>query len=90
MHAAADKIPRTLYSKIKSLVMFGDGYYRLGDTLSRFPAGLNDKVRQVCADGDPVSICRTVMIRIAAFTHQLRADRIYRPAIEMENAHIII
>jgi cutinase len=54
MHAAAKDIPVRLYSRIKSLVMFGDGYHRLGDTLSRFPLGLNSKVMQVCADGDPV------------------------------------
>jgi cutinase len=54
MHAAAKDIPVRLYSRIKSLVMFGDGYHRLGDTLSRFPVGLNGKVMQVCADGDPV------------------------------------
>jgi cutinase len=53
MHAAAEDIPLSLYPKIKSLVMFGDGYLRLGDIASRFPLGLNSKVRQVCADGDP-------------------------------------
>ncbi|KEY69378.1 hypothetical protein S7711_08133 [Stachybotrys chartarum IBT 7711] len=53
MHAAARSIPRSLYPRIKSLVMFGDGYLRLGDTLSRFPAGLDEKVKQVCAEGDP-------------------------------------
>lgn len=56
MHAAAQDIPLTLYPKIKSLVMFGDGYLRLGGTLSRFPTGLNQKVKQVCAPGDPVSV----------------------------------
>jgi hypothetical protein len=55
MHAAAKDIPISLYSRIKSLVMFGDGYHRLGDVLSRFPLGLNHKVMQICADGDPVS-----------------------------------
>ncbi|EAQ87090.1 predicted protein [Chaetomium globosum CBS 148.51] len=54
MHAAAKDIPIRLYSRIKSLVMFGDGYHRLGDTVSRFPLGLNSKVMQVCASGDPV------------------------------------
>ncbi|KAI1858219.1 hypothetical protein JX265_010887 [Neoarthrinium moseri] len=57
MHAAADEIPKALYPRIKSLVMFGDGYKRLGSTLSRFPSGLNEKARQVCATGDPV--CNT-------------------------------
>lgn len=56
MHAAARNIPRSLYPRIKSLVMFGDGYFRLGGTLSRFPFGLDEKVMQVCAEGDPVSI----------------------------------
>ncbi|WYZ42517.1 hypothetical protein EsH8_VI_000216 [Colletotrichum jinshuiense] len=54
MHAAADNIPTALYGRIKSLVMFGDGYLRLGANASKFPAGLNEKVRQVCAPGDPV------------------------------------
>ncbi|KAK4096019.1 carbohydrate esterase family 5 protein [Parathielavia hyrcaniae] len=53
MHAAAGDIPRYLYPRIKSLVMFGDGYNRLG-FLGRFPTGLNDKARQVCAPGDPI------------------------------------
>lgn len=55
MHAAAEDIPRSLYPRIKSLVMFGDGYNRLGGTLGRFPIGLNEKAKQVCAPGDPVS-----------------------------------
>ncbi|KAK1638878.1 cutinase-domain-containing protein [Colletotrichum phormii] len=54
MHAAAADIPAELYSRIKSLVMFGDGYLKLGASLSKFPAGLDEKVRQVCAAGDPV------------------------------------
>ncbi|KXH50013.1 hypothetical protein CSIM01_07271 [Colletotrichum simmondsii] len=54
MHAAAADIPAELYGRIKSLVMFGDGYLKLGASLSKFPAGLNEKVRQVCAAGDPV------------------------------------
>ncbi|KAL2753067.1 carbohydrate esterase family 5 protein [Sodiomyces alcalophilus JCM 7366] len=53
MRAAADDIPRELYGRIKSLVMFGDGALRLGSLLSRFPVGLNNKVMQICADGDP-------------------------------------
>ncbi|PKS04923.1 hypothetical protein jhhlp_008289 [Lomentospora prolificans] len=52
MHAAADDIPVSLYPRIKSLVMFGDGYNRLG-ALGRFPIGLNTKAKQVCASGDP-------------------------------------
>ena len=55
MHAAAEDIPWQLYGRIKSIVMFGDPYHRLGATLSRFPIGLNEKVLQVCAEGDPVS-----------------------------------
>lgn len=54
MHAAAEDIPAALYPKIKSLVMFGDGVLRLGAERARFPAGLDEKTRQVCADGDPV------------------------------------
>ncbi|KAJ0298224.1 hypothetical protein COL516b_010147 [Colletotrichum fioriniae] len=54
MHAAAADIPAKLYGRIKSLVMFGDGYLKLGASQSKFPAGLNEKVRQVCAAGDPV------------------------------------
>lgn len=54
MHAAAKDIPIRLYSRIKSIVMFGDPYHRLGDIFSRFPVGLNNKVMQICADGDPV------------------------------------
>lgn len=54
MHAAADDLSRLLYSRVKALVMFGDSYHRLGDVLGRFPIGLNDKVMQVCAPGDPV------------------------------------
>ncbi|KAK0390631.1 hypothetical protein NLU13_0135 [Sarocladium strictum] len=53
MHAAAEDIPAALYPKIKSLVMFGDGVLRLGAERARFPAGLDEKTRQVCADGDP-------------------------------------
>lgn len=33
--------------------MFGDGYNRLGG--GSWPSGLRNKVRQVCAPGDPVS-----------------------------------
>jgi cutinase len=54
MHSAAKDIPLYLYPRIKSLVMFGDGYHRLGPVLSRFPTGLNEKVMQICAPGDPV------------------------------------
>lgn len=54
MHAAADDLPEELYSKIASLVMFGDPMSRLG-SLGSFPDGLQDKVLQNCADGDPVS-----------------------------------
>lgn len=54
MHAAADDIPRSLYPRIKSLVMFGDGDLRLGAERARFPPGLQEKAREVCAPGDPV------------------------------------
>lgn len=52
MHAAADKIPKDLFPKIKALVMFGDPSERLGRD---FPSELQGKVLQNCADGDPVS-----------------------------------
>lgn len=53
MHRAADDIPKSLHSKIKALVMFGDPSQRFGS--GKFPAGLQEKVLQNCADGDPVS-----------------------------------
>lgn len=57
MHRAADDIPKTLHSKIKALVMFGDPSQRFGN--GKFPAGLQEKVLQNCADGDPVSPMRS-------------------------------
>ncbi|KFH43451.1 cutinase-like protein [Hapsidospora chrysogenum ATCC 11550] len=51
MHAAADDIPRALHSRIKAVVMFGDPALRLGD--GSFPSGLQSKVLQNCAEGDP-------------------------------------
>ena len=54
MHAAADDIPRALHSRIKAVVMFGDPALRLGD--GSFPSGLQSKVLQNCAEGDPVSL----------------------------------
>jgi len=55
MHTAAKDIPLSLYPRIKAIVMFGDPAHRIGGLLSRFPVGLNSKVLEVCADGDPVS-----------------------------------
>lgn len=55
IHAAADEIPRNLYPRIKSLVLFGDGFQLKGKDLSSFPDGLDEKVLQVCARDDPVS-----------------------------------
>jgi cutinase len=51
MRKAADDIPRSLYPKITALVMFGDPGVRTG---SRFPAGLQSKLLENCAKGDPV------------------------------------
>jgi pimeloyl-ACP methyl ester carboxylesterase len=59
MHRAADDLPRSLYPKIKALVMFGDPSVRTG---TRFPAELQAKLLQNCAKGDPVS-------RILDFKH---------------------
>lgn len=55
MHAAADDLPEDLYPKIKSIVMFGDPMVKFGSR-GDFPDGLQDKVLQNCADGDPVSL----------------------------------
>lgn len=52
MHSAADKVPKELFPKIKALAMFGDPGERLG---REFPAELQGKVLQNCAEGDPVS-----------------------------------
>lgn len=51
MHAAAKRMPESLYAKIKSVVMFGDPMLKLG---REFPEGLREKVLQNCAEGDPV------------------------------------
>ena len=56
MHRAADKLPMSLFPKIKSVVRFGDPNLRLGRLGDEFPAPLRAKVLQVCAKGDPVSI----------------------------------
>jgi hypothetical protein len=60
MHRAADKLPTSLFPKIKSVVMFGDPNLRLGVVGDKFPTGLRAKVLQVCAKGDPVSL--TIML----------------------------
>ncbi|KAI9170730.1 cutinase-like protein [Paramyrothecium foliicola] len=51
MHRAAGDIPRSLYPKIKALVMFGDPSVKTGTS---FPSELQPKVLQNCATGDPV------------------------------------
>lgn len=56
MHRAADRLPTSLLPRIKSVVMFGDPYQRLGGLSSQFPYSLRAKVLQLCADGDPVSV----------------------------------
>lgn len=55
MHRAADRLPTSLFPKIKSVVMFGDPNLRLGVIGDKFPNGLKAKVLQICAKGDPVS-----------------------------------
>ena len=82
MHAAADDIPTSLYPKIKALVMFGDGVLRLGAERARFPAGLDEKTRQVCADGDPV--CCKPKSEAHPATMMLKCS--IRPAILMASA----
>ncbi|KAL6158225.1 hypothetical protein ACJQWK_07990 [Exserohilum turcicum] len=54
MHRAAAQLPTSLFPKIKSVVMFGDPNLRLGEVGDEFPEGLQAKVLQVCAKGDPV------------------------------------
>ncbi|KAI4928227.1 uncharacterized protein J4E92_005711 [Alternaria infectoria] len=54
MHRAADRLPTSLFPKIKSVVMFGDPNLRLGVVGDKFPNGLKAKVLQICAKGDPV------------------------------------
>lgn len=54
MHLAADDISENLHGKIKAVVMFGDPTLRFGD--GEFPEGLQEKVMQNCAEGDPVSL----------------------------------
>lgn len=56
MHRAAEKLPVSLFPRIKAVVMFGDPQQRLGALGDKFPIGLRSKVLQVCAKGDPVSI----------------------------------
>lgn len=56
MHRAADRLPTSLFPKIKSVVMFGDPNLRLGVVGDKFPNGLKAKVLQICAKGDPVSL----------------------------------
>lgn len=55
MHQAADKLPVSLFPRIKSVVMFGDPNLRLGRLGHKFPAALQPKVLEVCAKNDPVS-----------------------------------
>ena len=55
MHRAADKLPVSLFPRIKSVVMFGDPNLRLGRLGHQFPAALQPKVLEVCAKNDPVS-----------------------------------
>ncbi|EUC33236.1 carbohydrate esterase family 5 protein [Bipolaris zeicola 26-R-13] len=54
MHRAAERLPVSLFPRIKAVVMFGDPQQRLGTLGDKFPIGLRPKVLQVCAKGDPV------------------------------------
>jgi pimeloyl-ACP methyl ester carboxylesterase len=56
MHRAADRLPLSVLPRIKSVVMFGDPYKRLGGLGGQFPYSLRARVLQLCADGDPVSL----------------------------------
>lgn len=52
MHAAAKNISADIQSKIVALVMFGDPAMRSGQ---KFPAALEAKLLENCAEGDMVS-----------------------------------
>lgn len=54
MHKAAEKLPQSVLAKIKSVVMFGDPYEKLG-VLGQFRYPLRTRALGICADGDPVS-----------------------------------
>lgn len=54
MYVVVDDILILFYLKIKFLVMFGDGVFCLGVECVRFFVGLDEKIRQVCVDGDLV------------------------------------
>lgn len=53
MHDAAAQLPGALFSKIKSISVFGDP--ALKDSPVGWPYDLSGKVRSVCIDGDLVS-----------------------------------
>lgn len=53
MHRAADRLPSSIYPRIKAIVMFGDPYERLS-VGGQFPLELRANVLQLCAEGDPV------------------------------------
>lgn len=60
MHRAADRLHTSVLPRIKSVVMFGNPYERLGGLSSQFPYALRSKVLQLCADGDPVSLASII------------------------------
>lgn len=89
MHRAADRLPASVMTKIKAVVMFGDPYERLGGLSSQFPYALREKVLQLCAEGDPVSpapslpkigqgesVLPTVLMELARSVTQGRASSI--------------
>jgi hypothetical protein len=67
MHLATERLPESLYPKIKALVMFGDPYLKNGRL---FPEALRPKLLQNCAPGDPVSL-----LGAGTITDSLTLDR---------------
>jgi cutinase len=55
MHRAAERLSTRLYPKILAIAMFGDPNVRGAALSTPFPAALQGKVLQSCAERDPVS-----------------------------------
>jgi cutinase len=55
MHNAAPKISEALQKKIVALVMYGDPDLKNGPTAKPFPAALQAKLLENCAENDMVS-----------------------------------
>lgn len=68
MHRAAEKLPVSLFPRIKAVVMFGDPQQRLGALGDKFPIGLRSKVLQVCAKGDLMTQHRSAIRDLASTT----------------------